>query len=189
MTDLRQELLTRLAKEMGDAGYCNYDACQEFLARAFQAGAESTSQELRRAVQELLDWVPTCSVGSSGYLRIERVKEILARMAPSSKAPSVAADREHPGNDTGGEIARTESAEAELQRLREALRLMHSVRVEFQPMDNRNKPAWEVQLDRRLHDSFLNEIDAYKEAEKLRTKLRYDWAALAASSEIPVEKE
>jgi hypothetical protein len=64
-------------------------------------------KELCEAAQRLLDWVPVCSVGSSGYQRIEKLKEILARVAPSSMTVSVKADLEHPRKDTGGEVARS----------------------------------------------------------------------------------
>jgi len=37
-----KDKLKQLAKEMGNAGYCNYAACQEFLQRAFDLGAESS---------------------------------------------------------------------------------------------------------------------------------------------------
>jgi len=30
--------LTELAKKMGDAGYCNYEACHEYLTEAYQMG-------------------------------------------------------------------------------------------------------------------------------------------------------
>lgn len=45
--------------------------------------------DFHQAVQDLLDWVPTCSVGSSGYLRIERVKKLLAEEIKQQSKPAV----------------------------------------------------------------------------------------------------
>lgn len=36
--------------------------------------------ELFEAIESLLEWMPICSKGSSGYLRAERVKSIVADM-------------------------------------------------------------------------------------------------------------
>lgn len=36
-----REALKKLAKEMGDAGYCNYAACEEFLQKAFELALDS----------------------------------------------------------------------------------------------------------------------------------------------------
>ena len=49
--------------------------------------------ELLDAAQSLLDWVPICSVGSSGYLRIERLKAALKKSDTGGKIAEVA-DRE-----------------------------------------------------------------------------------------------
>lgn len=39
----RDAVLEMLAKMMGDAGYCNYEACKEYLARAYDAGQAALS--------------------------------------------------------------------------------------------------------------------------------------------------
>ena len=51
------------------------------------AHREEGADELVDAVRVLLDWVPNCSVGSSGYQRIERVKKALAMRNSSSGKP------------------------------------------------------------------------------------------------------
>jgi hypothetical protein len=63
-------------------------------------------EELVRSVKFLLEWLPVCSVGSSGHSRRVAVEKALARMAPSIKELGVEADLKHPGNDTGGETAK-----------------------------------------------------------------------------------
>ena len=44
-------MIDQLAKEMGDAGYCNYTACREYLVRAYRAGAEAQRELLDAAVE------------------------------------------------------------------------------------------------------------------------------------------
>jgi hypothetical protein len=39
----------------------------------------SEARELADAAKNLLDWVPVCSVGSSGHQRIERLKEAIKK--------------------------------------------------------------------------------------------------------------
>jgi hypothetical protein len=59
-------------------------------------------------VKYLLDWMPVCSIGSSGHKRRENVELWLKRFGEDGSLKSevgVKADLEHPGNDTGGEIA------------------------------------------------------------------------------------
>lgn len=45
--------------------------CIQFLDKVGEV------QELVRAAKSLLDWVPVCSIGSSGYLRQEALKKAI----------------------------------------------------------------------------------------------------------------
>lgn len=42
--------LSKLAQEMGNAGYCNYDACWEFLDRAYSAAERETRERIKEAL-------------------------------------------------------------------------------------------------------------------------------------------
>lgn len=48
MANLKERALTPLAKEMGNAGYCNYAACDEFLTKAWNAAVQAAAEIARR---------------------------------------------------------------------------------------------------------------------------------------------
>ena len=54
----RERFLKHLTGEMGRAGYCNYDACREFLDRAYQEGEDQAERDTRelcaQQVREIL---------------------------------------------------------------------------------------------------------------------------------------
>ena len=63
------------------------------------------------AAQDLLNWVPVCSIGSEGYRLIEQLKAVMlettfGKGGSFNQAVGVEADLKHPAkSDTGGEIA------------------------------------------------------------------------------------
>lgn len=73
-----------------DWNYCGQvkpgDYVAERTREAWSAWQSSSSRlreglrELADSVKELIDWMPTCSVGSSGYMRRMAVKEKLAAL-------------------------------------------------------------------------------------------------------------
>jgi len=92
-----------------------------------------TNQELGiffAHVRYLLEWMPTCSVGSSGYERRKNVERWLERFGEDGSLKSavgVKADLEHPGNDTGGEISESAyGAEIERETFEKACKAMCS---------------------------------------------------------------
>ena len=63
-------------------GMADYEG--EDLAAAFVQRMRKQRDELAEAAQNLLDWVPVCSEGNSGYLRIEQLQKVLVDIRRSS---------------------------------------------------------------------------------------------------------
>jgi hypothetical protein len=54
MSEERAEIIAELAKKMGDAGYCNYAACTEYLELSYAAGKRAGGRELEEALRETM---------------------------------------------------------------------------------------------------------------------------------------
>ena len=70
--------------------------------------SEADTLDLIQKVRYLLEWMPVCSIGSSGHKRRVAVEEALDKFREDGSLKSavgVEADLKHPGNDTGGELA------------------------------------------------------------------------------------
>ena len=68
---------------LGDVLDATKETIPELTKRAEAAEArcrvlEEHQKEIAEAAAKLLEWMPTCSTGSSGYMRAERLRELLA---------------------------------------------------------------------------------------------------------------
>jgi hypothetical protein len=62
-----QTEVERLAKEMGDAGYCNQEACREYLQKAYAAGERAMRERAVQACHDERLLAPTEADGDIAY--------------------------------------------------------------------------------------------------------------------------
>lgn len=101
----RDDLYTLWRQGYGDSHVRPQDAWDAGWRYSKNAPAQT---RLITAVRRLLEWVPVCSIGSSGHLlrvEVEKALEELSEDGPLKSAVGVEADLKHPRKNTGGEVA------------------------------------------------------------------------------------
>jgi hypothetical protein len=85
MSGAQTEGLRELAKQMGDAGYCNYEACLEYLEKASRLGALAALEQAAQLAED--SNVPEGFRGTSIYTEFERGgDEYLTQIAGAIRA-------------------------------------------------------------------------------------------------------